>query len=81
MSHIKLLLRNLHFSLYIFVENYTLFVLILSINTEDQFSSVVQLCLTLCDSMDCSLPGLSVHGILQAGILEWRAIPFSMGSS
>ena len=32
---------------------------------------VVQLCLTLCDSMDCSLPGSSVHGILQARILEW----------
>ena len=31
--------------------------------------------------MDCSLPGSSVHGILQAGILEWVAIPFSRGSS
>ena len=36
-----------------------------------------QLCLTLCDSMDGSLPGSSVHGILQARILEWIAIPFS----
>ena len=36
---------------------------------------------TLCDSMDCSLPGSSVHGILQARILEWVAIPFSRGSS
>ena len=42
---------------------------------------VVQLCLTLCDSMDCSLPGSSVHGILQARILEWVAIPFSKGPS
>ena len=42
---------------------------------------VAQLCLTLCNSMDCSLPGLSVHGILQAGILEWGAVPFSRGSS
>ena len=32
---------------------------------------------TLCDPMDCSLPGSSVHGILQARILEWVAIPFS----
>ena len=43
--------------------------------------SVAQSCLTLCDSMDCSPPGSSVHGILQARILEWVAIPFSGGSS
>ena len=42
---------------------------------------VAQSCLTLCDPMDCSLPGFSVHGILQAGILEWTAIPFSRGTS
>ena len=42
---------------------------------------VTQSYLTLCDSMDCSLPGSSVHEILQAGILEWVAIPFSRGSS
>ena len=36
-----------------------------------------QLCLTLCDSMDCSPPGSPVHGILQAKILAWVAIPFS----
>ena len=41
----------------------------------------IQLCLTLCDPMDGSLPGSSVHGILQARILEWLAIPFSKGSS
>ena len=38
---------------------------------------VTQLCSSLCDSMDCSLPGSSVHGILQGRILEWVAIPFS----
>ena len=42
---------------------------------------VTQLCLTLCDPVDCSPPGSSVHGILQARILEWVAIPFSRGSS
>ena len=42
---------------------------------------VVQLCLTLRDPVDCSPPGSSVHGILQAGILEWVAIAFSRGSS
>ena len=36
-------------------------------------AKLLQLCLTLCDPMDCSLPGSSVHGILQAGILEWVA--------
>ena len=37
--------------------------------------------LTLCDPMDCSPPGSSVHGILQAGILEWIALLSSRGSS
>ena len=41
----------------------------------------LQSCLTLCDPMDCSPPGSSVHGILQARILEWVAIPFSRESS
>ena len=40
-----------------------------------------QLHLTLCDTMNCRPPGSSVHGILQARILEWVAIPFSRGSS
>ena len=44
-------------------------------------SEVAQLCLTLCDPMDWSPPGSSVHGILQARILEWVAISFSRGSS
>ena len=43
--------------------------------------SVAQSCLTLCDPMDCSLPGFSVHGISQARILEWVAIFLSIGSS
>ena len=38
---------------------------------------VTQSCLTLCDPVECSLPGFSVHGILQERILEWIAIPFS----
>ena len=43
--------------------------------------SVAQSCPTLCDPVDCSPPGFSVHGILQARILEWVAMPFSGGSS
>ena len=44
-------------------------------------SEVAQSCPTLCDPVDCSLPGSSLHGILQATILEWLAISFSRGSS
>ena len=43
-------------------------------------TKVTQLCPTLCNPMDCSLPGFFVHGILQARILEWVAISFSRGS-
>ena len=41
----------------------------------------LQSCLTLCDPMDCSPPGSSVHGILRARVLEWVAMPSSRGSS
>ena len=42
---------------------------------------VAQLCLTLCEPVDCSPPGSSVRGVLQARTLEQVAIPFSRGSS
>ena len=41
----------------------------------------LHLCVTLCNSLDCSPPGSSVHGILQARILEWVPTPSSRGSS
>ena len=44
-------------------------------------SGCAQPCPTLCDPMDCSPPGSSIRGILQARILEWVAILFSRGSS
>ena len=44
-------------------------------------SEVAQSCPTLCDPMDCSLQGSSVHGIFQAIVLEWISISFSRGSS
>ena len=44
-------------------------------------SEVAQSCPTLCNPMDCSLLGSSVHGIFQAIVLEWIAISFSSGSS
>ena len=43
-------------------------------------SEVTQSCLTLCDPMDCSLPGSSVHGIFQARVLEWGAPHLSLSS-
>ena len=46
-----------------------------------KWSEVAQSCLTLCDPMDCSLPGSSIHGIFQTRVLEWVAISFSRGSS
>ena len=46
-----------------------------------QFGSVAQSCPTLCNHMDCSSLGSSVHGIFQTRILDWVAIPFSRGSS
>ena len=42
-------------------------------------SKVAQSCPALSDAMDCSLPGSSIHGILQARVLEWGAIAFSGG--
>ena len=44
-------------------------------------AKLLQSCPTLCDPMDCSPAGSSVHGILQARILEWAAMPSSRGSS
>ena len=51
-----------------------------SLQLSQQGSEVAQSCPTLCDPMDCSLPGSSVHGIFQARVLEWGAIAFSEGS-
>ena len=48
-------------------------------NTKE--NEVAQSCLTVCDPMDCNLPGSSIHGIFQARILEWVAISFSRRSS
>ena len=48
--------------------------------TENE-SEVAQSCPTLCNSMDCSISGFSIHGIFQARVLEWVAISFSRGSS
>ena len=59
--------------------------IMISINAENLFLKVkvlvAQSCSTLCVTMDCSPPGSSVHGILQARLVEWVAMPFSRGSS
>ena len=46
-----------------------------------KWSEVAQSCPTLCNPMDCSPPGSSIHGVFQARVLEWVAISFSRGSS
>ena len=51
------------------------------LKAEGKESEVAQSCPTLCDPMDCSLPGSSIHGILQERELEWVAISFSRASS
>ena len=52
-----------------------------SVGKSEKESEVAQSCPTLCDPMDCSLPGSSVNGIFPAKVLEWVAIAFSRGSS
>ena len=47
------------------------------INEVKSEREVAQWCPTLSDPMDCSLPGSAIHGIFQAGVLEWDAIAFS----
>ena len=47
----------------------------MKVKNESEFA---QSCPTLSDPTDCSLPGSSVHGIFQAGVLEWGAIAFSV---
>ena len=53
----------------------------LQYNEAEGEGEVAQSCPTLCDPVDRNLLGFSVHGILQARILEWTAISFSRGSS
>ena len=77
MIHIRLLLTWLRNFLLIQIKNkYSI-----SFTSKKVKVLVAQSCLTLCNPMNCSSPGFSVHGILQARILEWVAIPFSRGSS
>ena len=67
----------------IFVSPWETFCAIPMVNEASLSKSLLlaQLCPTLCDPVDCSPPGSSVRGILQARILEWVAISFSRGSS
>ena len=65
--------------LYTYMHSVLIFFSIMVYNRKE--NEVTQSCLTLCDPMDCSLPGSSVHGIFQARVLEWVAISFSRRSS
>ena len=68
MSHFFILITCLNDHIWIYLVKYNMWV-----------SEVAQSCLTFCCPMDYSLSGSSVHGILQARILEWVAISFSQG--
>ena len=68
-------------NLYFYCLNILQFVSISLYIYEVKRSEVAQSCSTLCDPMDCSLPGSSLHGIFQARKLEWGAISFSRGTS
>ena len=60
---------------------FLLFLILLFFNLSESESEVTQSCPTLCNPMDCSLPGFSIHGIFQATVPEWVAISFSRVSS
>ena len=65
----------------VYVTVYPLYVFFEKMSIWKKKVLVTQSCLTFCHPKDCSLPFSSVHGIIQARILEWVAIPFSRGSS
>ena len=68
-------------SMHTHTHSYTLFERKRKDTGNESQSVFAQLCPTLCNPMDCSPPGSSVHGILQVSILEWIGVPFSRGSS
>ena len=75
-SYPVIIYAYLHVCIYIYYKNnFSICVYIYKV------SEVAQSCPTLCNPMDCSLPGFSVHGIFQARVLEWVAISFSRRSS
>ena len=75
----KILLRQCHYPH--FVDIFGTSVCVCVCECVCVWERVTQLCPTFCDPMNCSPPGSSVHGILEARILEWVAMPFSRGSS
>ena len=74
-SHLELF--SYHYQKWILSLGYTF----ISCGCHNMRAKSLQLCLTHCHPMNHSSPGFSVHGILQAGVLEWVAMSFSRGSS
>ena len=64
-----------------FIDFWLFWVFVAVLELSLKLSEITQSCPTLCDPMDCSLPGSSIHGIFQARVLEWAAISFSRVSS
>ena len=73
-------IKKVNPKLFHYKEKYFLHLVLFWVLPESE-SEVTLSCPTLCDPVDCSLPSFSVHGILQARIMEWVAISFSRGSS
>ena len=67
-------------SLYVHIFFFIFLTVVDNLKSESEIE-VAQSCPTLCDPVNCRLPGFSIHGILQARILEWVTISFSRGSS
>ena len=72
---------NQNLSCLFHVQKSTGWLKILFRNLSESESEATQSCPTICDAMNCSLSGSSVHGVFQARVLEWVAVPFSRGSS
>ena len=75
------LISNYYLAYHFLISSFFSYYLYISWGREYTAAKSLQLCPTLCDPMDCSLPRSSVHGIFQARVLEWVTTSFSRGSS
>ena len=78
---LKLLLATLVFLSFNFPTGKRIIVIVTLLHHNHHHDTHTQSCPTLCDPMDCSLPGSSVHGVFQERILEWVAISSPRGTS
>ena len=77
-SRVYILTKKENETVYCFINSFSPLFLSYHWKVVCMCAKLLQLCLSLCDPMDCSPPGSSAHGILQARILEWIAMPSSL---